>query len=159
MAKRREQTTPSTDQVRSPTESTVDDESDRTPFERLRTSLREWLTDVRGALTGRDQADESERRHPSRADGGATTGQQDHPLLAVDPELLDPEQRITQLLLQEDGRIPQAEVVERTRWTSSTVSRRLGDMESRDIVERRRFAGGKTVFLSDEAGDTPLQSD
>jgi hypothetical protein len=158
MAKRREQTTRSADRVRPPTESTVDDESEETPLERVRASLQQWLTDVRSALAGRDSTDESEPRHPSRPDGGAATSQQDHPLLAVDPELLDPEQRITQLLLQEDGRIPQAEIVERTRWTSSTVSRRLGDMESRDIVERRRFAGGKTVFLSDEAGDTPLRS-
>lgn len=100
----------------------------------------------------------------SQSEGGAgvapspTTGQTDteshaaspdtdHPLVGVDPELLNPERRILQVLIVEGGVLEQSDLVERTRWTDSTISRTLCRMETQERVERRRDGNGKLVFL------------
>lgn len=71
----------------------------------------------------------------------------DNPILGVDPELLNPERRILQLLLIEGGRLPQATLVERTRWSDSTISRTLCRMETQSRIERHRLGSGKCVVL------------
>ncbi|AFK21276.1 MarR family transcriptional regulator (plasmid) [Haloferax mediterranei ATCC 33500] len=71
----------------------------------------------------------------------------DNPLLGVDPELLNPERRILQLLIIEGGRLPQATLVERTRWSDSTISRTLCRMETQGRIERHRLGPGKCVVL------------
>lgn len=146
MDERQDDDTTTTDRAQATTETTATD--DDGTLARLLARVRDWFDSL---TDSDDRADEAEP--VGRIDGGTKTDPADHPLLSVDPELLDPEQRIVQLLLSENGRIPQSEIVERTRWTSSTVSRRLGDMESRGLVERRRFTDGKTVFLVEDAVD------
>lgn len=70
-----------------------------------------------------------------------------HPLLGVDPQLLNPERRILQLLLSEGGALPQSELVERTRWSASTISRALCRMETQERVERYRRGSGNLVVV------------
>ena len=76
-----------------------------------------------------------------------TAGYSDHPLLGVDSELLNPERRILQLLLVEGGVLAQAEIVERSRWSDSTISRTLCRMEAQERIVRRQDGGGKLVIL------------
>jgi uncharacterized membrane protein len=71
----------------------------------------------------------------------------DHPLVGVDPELLNPERRILQVLIVEGGVVEQSALVERTRWTDSTISRKLCRMETQGRIERRREGTGKLVLL------------
>jgi len=71
----------------------------------------------------------------------------DHPLVGVDPELLNPERRILQVLIVEGGMVEQSALVERTRWTDSTISRTLCRMETQGRIERRREGTGKLVLL------------
>ncbi|WP_396613813.1 helix-turn-helix transcriptional regulator (plasmid) [Haloferax sp. S1W] len=71
----------------------------------------------------------------------------DHPLLGVDPELLNPERRILQLLLIEGGSLAQSALVERTRWSESTISRTLCRMETQERIERHQRGTGKIVIL------------
>ncbi|WP_416841705.1 helix-turn-helix transcriptional regulator [Haloferax sp. DFSO52] len=71
----------------------------------------------------------------------------DHPLLGVEPELLNPERRILQLLLVEGGVLAQSEIVERSRWSDSTISRTLCRLEAQERVVRRQDGGGKLVIL------------
>lgn len=76
-----------------------------------------------------------------------STTDADHPLVGVDPELLNPERRILQVLIVEGGVVKQSELVERTRWTDSTISRTLCRMETQKRIERRREGIGKLVLL------------
>ncbi|MFC5367580.1 helix-turn-helix transcriptional regulator [Salinirubrum litoreum] len=156
MDERQDDDTPTTDREQATSETTEIDGGGR--LARLLASVRDLLTGIAGR-DGRRDEQTGEQEPLGRVGDGPPAEQTDHSLLAVDPELLDPEQRIVQLLLSEGGRIPQSEIVERTRWTSSTVSRRLGNMESRGLVERRRFTDGKTVFLVDESVDPSLERD
>ncbi|WP_241662593.1 helix-turn-helix transcriptional regulator [Halorubrum depositum] len=71
----------------------------------------------------------------------------DHPLVGVDPELLNPERRTLQVLIVEGGVVEQSALVERTRWTDSTISRTLCRMETQGRIERRREGTGKLVLL------------
>jgi uncharacterized membrane protein len=71
----------------------------------------------------------------------------DHPLVGVHPELLNPERRILQVLILEGGVLGQSALVERTRWTDSTISRTLCRMETQERVERRQDGTGKLVLL------------
>ncbi|WP_255516616.1 winged helix-turn-helix transcriptional regulator [Haloferax sp. KTX1] len=70
-----------------------------------------------------------------------------HPLLGVDPELLNSERRILQLLIVEGGRLPQSQVAERTRWSDSTISRTLCRMETQGRIRRFQLGSGKCVVL------------
>ncbi|QOS13869.1 MULTISPECIES: helix-turn-helix transcriptional regulator [Haloferax] len=70
-----------------------------------------------------------------------------HGLLGVDPELLNSERRILQLLIVEGGRLPQSQLVERTRWSDSTISRTLCRMETQGRIERFQLGSGKCVVL------------
>lgn len=76
-----------------------------------------------------------------------STTDADHPLVGVDPELLNPERRILQVLIVEGGVVEQSALVERTRWTDSTISRKLCRMETQGRIERRREGTGKLVLL------------
>lgn len=76
-----------------------------------------------------------------------STSYSDHPLLGVDPGLLNPERRILQLLLVEGGALAQAEIVDRTRWSDSTISRTLCRMEAQERIARRQDGSGKLVIL------------
>ncbi|WP_241768228.1 hypothetical protein [Haloferax sp. ATB1] len=68
-------------------------------------------------------------------------------LLGIDPELLNSERRILQLLIVEGGRLPQSQLVERTRWSDSTISRTLCRMETQGRIERFQLGSGKCVVL------------
>lgn len=89
-----------------------------------------------------ERSDDSTERPPTERDVDS-----DHPLLGVDPELLNAERRILQLLIVEGGRLPQSGLAEQTRWSESTISRTLCRMETQGRIERRRVGSGKYVFL------------
>ena len=71
----------------------------------------------------------------------------DHQLVGIDPEILNPERRILQVLIVEGGVVEQSALVERTRWTDSTISRKLCRMETQGRIKRRREGTGKLVLL------------
>lgn len=80
-----------------------------------------------------------------------TTDEGDRGIEDVDPELLDVKSRIYQLLVAEGGEMTQSAIVERTRWSGSTVSRHLSEMESEGWVQRGRHGPSKSVQLVEEA--------
>lgn len=112
------------------------------------------VTDARSPSSDRSRTPASDRTLSTDGSGGrprrAATphdADDDHPLLGVDPELLNSERRILQLLIIEGGKLPQSELAERTRWSESTISRTLCRMEAQGRIERHRLGSGKCVVL------------
>lgn len=141
-------------------EKNTDSESSFTLSETLPqpfSSLGESLTDLSRRFVSRTRdrtpSDSIDETPPADTDGAPADDQfDDASIRDVDPELLDAKRRIRQLLLLEDGELPQAEIVERTRWTSSTISRKLCEMEEEGKVTRYQLGIGKHVLLP-EADD------
>ena len=61
--------------------------------------------------------------------------------------LVPPEEHLLELLEENGGRMKQSDVVGAVEWSESTVSRKLGDLESAGAVTRYRIGRGKLVFL------------
>lgn len=61
-----------------------------------------------------------------------------------------PQERIRRLLVESGGKLDQAELVERTPWAGSTISRNLSEMEHDGVVDRYRVGAGKRVVLVDD---------
>jgi uncharacterized membrane protein len=61
-------------------------------------------------------------------------------------ELLTDSERIRRLLLQSGGQMRQTALVSALPWSSSTVSRKLTEMEERDEITRVQVGRGKVVF-------------
>lgn len=61
--------------------------------------------------------------------------------------LISPEERLVGLLEANDGRMKQSEIVGAVEWSESTVSRKLGALESDGAITRYRIGRGKLVFL------------
>ncbi|WP_449404883.1 helix-turn-helix transcriptional regulator [Haloferax elongans] len=104
-------------------------------------------TEIRSDTPGRDQSGNHFGSGPNHVEGDS-----DHPLLGVNPELLNPERRILQLLHIEGGSLEQSALVEHTRWSESTISRTLCRMETQERIERHRQGNGKRVFLPQSRG-------
>lgn len=120
---------------------------------RTRSVLDGVLDAIRSLFSTRASTVEGDRPASASDPGGGPGGSRDggvRPLVDVDPELLDAKRRIVQLLVVSGGSLPQSELVERTRWTSSTISRKLCEMESNDVVIRYTTGAGKTVVLNDD---------
>ncbi|ELZ98093.1 hypothetical protein C440_02558 [Haloferax mucosum ATCC BAA-1512] len=107
-----------------------------------RGTVGDTLTNTDTTTTHLDD-DPSHSKQRSESDGSGI----ENTLPDVDPELLDPERRIFQLLIIEGGRLSQATLVERTRWSDSTISRTLCQMESQGRIDRYRLGTGKCVVL------------
>lgn len=62
-------------------------------------------------------------------------------------QLVPPRERIIELIERNGGRMKQGEIVEAVQWSESTVSRKLGTLESAGAITRYRIGRGKIVFL------------
>jgi hypothetical protein len=93
---------------------------------------------------GDDQGEDSD------GDGGlASAGDDAAP--PTDSPLLTDEDRVRRLLGENGGRLPQAEVVERTEWSKSKVSRLLSRMEEDGEIEKITLGRENLIVLEDEA--------
>ena len=68
---------------------------------------------------------------------------------AVPPEFLSNEERIQQLLAANDGRMRQADIVDRTGWSKSKVSRVLSTMADQDEIVKVDVGKGNVITLPD----------
>lgn len=76
------------------------------------------------------------------------------PYVSSDEDPLSPEGRVHQLLRENDGRIKQSEVVERTDWSKAKVSRTLASMEDKGEISRTRIGRENVVTPPDEEPET-----
>ena len=72
---------------------------------------------------------------------------------------LQPDEFLTQLVHSADGRMWQADLVETTGWSKSTVSRYLDGLETDGTVERVWIGRQKLVSLPEAAPETPDATD
>jgi DNA-binding transcriptional ArsR family regulator len=61
--------------------------------------------------------------------------------------LANNEAEVYELLLDADGVLPQAEIVDESDLSKATVSRTLDSLETKDLVERKRRGMGNVVLL------------
>lgn len=69
----------------------------------------------------------------------------------IDAQFLGAKRRIEQLLAAEEGYIQQSDLVARTRWSASTISRKLCEMESDGGIVRYQIGSRKVVIDTDRA--------
>ena len=74
---------------------------------------------------------------------------------AAKPTLIADETRVLRMLDEHDGRLPQSEVVERTEWSKSKVSRLLSRME--DDGQIRKITIGRENLVT-RPSDEPLET-
>jgi hypothetical protein len=75
------------------------------------------------------------------------------------PPVKTDEQRIVEILSAHDGRIYQRELVDRTEWSASKVSRLLSTMEDEGRIEKIRIGRENVVTLPDaDAADETAES-
>ena len=86
-----------------------------------------------------DRATERSTEHRVRATS--------HPDGGESEQLVPPRERLLGLLERNDGRMRQSDIVEAVEWSESTVSRKLGALESSGEVTRYRIGRGKIVVL------------
>jgi len=129
------------------------------------------LDPVDGSVTTGDDATaeptpERNGRLPARTDGAAAEPDGRFPDEGDNPdpsdELLEARRReweekadrlanneaeVYELLLDADGVLPQAEIVDESDLSKATVSRTLDSLETKDLVERKRRGMGNIVLL------------
>ncbi len=131
------------------------------------------LSDVLAPAEESTDGAEADAPDGARADGsdddghGANAGSDPPP--AGDPsvapddageELLTDGERIRRLLLQSGGQMRQTALVSALPWSSSTVSRKLTELEERGEVSRIQVGRGKVVFYpgnEPEAAKSPFE--
>lgn len=59
-------------------------------------------------------------------------------------------ERILAVLADNDGQLPQSELVSELDVSKATISRRLGELEADGYVSRLLFRGQKLVWMADE---------
>ena len=62
-------------------------------------------------------------------------------------QLVTPEERIVEVVEQAGGSTKQSEIVATVRWSESTVSRKLSDLEEREALSRFQVGREKFVYL------------
>ena len=77
---------------------------------------------------------------------GDESGDESDGLAEAGEELLTDGERIRRLLLQSGGQMRQTALVAELPWSSSTVSRKLTELEERGEVSRIQVGRGKVVF-------------
>lgn len=82
---------------------------------------------------------------PTPADSESSSDQSEGPPI----ELLTPPDRIHRILDQNDGHVPQADIVDETDWSKAKVSRTLSKMEEAGDVDRYRLGRGNVVTYPD----------
>lgn len=114
----------------------------------------------RGYVGGEETASESETSEPATASApeadsaaaGATDDESETSDTAteVDPALLSDEERVLHLLREHDGRMKQAKIVEKTRWSNAKVSQLLSGMAEDDQIEKLRIGRENLISLPED---------
>ncbi len=103
-----------------------------------------WRSGAAGAVLGnRDE------------DGGTTaeSASESTPDTAVEPELLNDDDRVIKLLEENGGRMKQVDIVETTEWSKSKVSMLLSDMEEEGDISKLRVGRENIISLAGEEPD------
>ena len=118
--------------------------------------LEAVVTDALRRFTGETNADGGAARpDATNVEGNRTGSRKD----TETEQLLTPEERIVEALERNGGTMKQAEIVATVRWSESTVSRKLSDLESREALSRYQIGREKLVYLpghEPEAVESPL---
>lgn len=96
-------------------------------------------TDDAGRFTGSNTVGDS--------DGSDTRDNTENDQTPV--ELLTPPARVKRILDNNDGHVPQADIVEATDWSKAKVSRTLSKMEENEEISRYRLGRGNIVTHPD----------
>jgi hypothetical protein len=125
------------------------DEHDHTErVEQLRSALRSSIDEDADPDPTVRAGDKSDADVGFRRSGGTDE--------TTAPPLITDEDRVLRMLDEHDGRLPQSDIVERTEWSKSKVSRLLSRMEDDDQIKKITIGRENLVtHLSDE----PLESD
>lgn len=104
------------------------------------------------ALTRRKSADEyttedDQLDEQTENEGAVDTPPDDTP---TETELLSDEERIEQLLVRNDGRMKQADIVAETGWSNAKVSQLLSAMDETGRVDKLRIGRENLISLPDE---------
>jgi uncharacterized membrane protein len=65
---------------------------------------------------------------------------------------------VLHLLDEADGQLSQQDIVHQTAWSSSTVSRRLTNIEKQGDIVQVQLGSGKVVFLPETATATDINA-
>jgi hypothetical protein len=104
-------------------------------------------TDLWLASPAATQPSQAESAVPAEHAGATPADEQ--ALADVPPEFLSNEQRVLALLSERDGRMPQADIVDGTDWSKSTVSRVLSEMADEDRVVKIDVGARNVIALPD----------
>lgn len=115
-----------------------------------------WVDDaVEATVLKKSSTDSSaETDEPEPPDGEATMSSFDErEIEEVEADeaadLLSDEERITQLLKDNDGRMKQATIVKETKWSNAKVSQLLSKMDDEDEVDKLRIGRENLITLPD----------
>ena len=145
-------------------------------YESSKSRLSDVLTPLEGTSDGVAGGGAADDDGNVRADADPSTAADrpaddgDDALAEAGEELLTDGERIRRLLLQSGGQMRQTALVSELPWSSSTVSRKLTELEERGEVSRIQVGRGKVVFYPgnepdaakspfDEARDQPQISE
>lgn len=79
---------------------------------------------------------------PTNVDGAVST--------ESSPDPLTDKERVLQLLEDNDGRMPQTDIVEETQWSAAKVSQLLTKMDDNDDLVKIRLGRANIIVLPDE---------
>ena len=116
----------------------------------------ERLRAVGGSGSGGDADAESSDRPGSVSDADEGPGGPTGAGESASPTLITEEARVLRMLDEYDGRLPQSDVVDRTEWSKSKVSRLLSRME--DDGDIRKITIGRQNLIT-YPSDEPLERD
>lgn len=105
------------------------------------TRIRLFLSEVRRLVTDRDTRFDEEESSRRRATGASDERRN------VRPQLKPPEERIVEIVSRNSDGIRQKDIVDAIRWSESTVSRKLCQLEANGAVVRYQIGQEKVVFL------------
>lgn len=134
-----------------------DDSPDEGVWGRLRAALSRTRDRLLGGGTRDDPTgDGSGDEHADAADGPIADGGPNGNAPPLE-NVLTPEERVVEVVSANGGGMKQGEIVSALDWSESTVSRRLSDLESDDVVSRYQIGREKHVYLPG-AEPEPLES-
>ncbi|USZ70645.1 helix-turn-helix transcriptional regulator [Natronosalvus halobius] len=120
---------------------------DRTPDGSETGSVTNGSLDTETNQPPRDAGTEPPAPSQNGSNGTSESVEQSAAPESDDPLLTDQEQ-IQQLVAQSGGRMRQSDLVEETKWSSSSVSRKLSSMEEEGLITRVQVGRGNLVFLA-----------
>lgn len=100
-----------------------------------------FLSEVHRLIADRDTRFDEEEPSGKRPTGASDEHR------TVGPQLKPPEERIVEIVSQNGDGIKQRDIVDAIRWSESTVSRKLCELEANGAVVRYQVGREKMVYL------------